>query len=141
MSTTPQTPIQQISADKIPEWAKDPTKLPIKFQPCADRIVVFPDPPRTRTTGGLIIDDNSKGKIEPTGTVLAVGPGKWSEYSGTRIPMEIQVGKRIIFGMYAGDDYLLDLSGHLIPYATVGRITTNHILVKVLRQDAVLATL
>ena len=140
MTTPTQTFVQQ-TIDTIPEWAKDPLSLPLKFQPTSDRIVVFPDPMKTTTAGGLQISTVTRGKIEPVGTVIKVGPGKWSEYSGTRVPMEIKEGSKIIFGMFTGDDYLLDREGRLTPFASVGRVTTDHLLVKVLRQDAVLAVL
>lgn len=138
MTTLPADAHFRQTAASIPEWAKDFSKLPLTLQPTADRIIVVPDPLKTTTAGGLQISNVSRGKIEPIGTVIAVGPGKFSEYSGTRIPMEIKVGARIVFGMFTGDDYLLDSEGRLTPFAQVGRASTGTLLVKVLRQDAVL---
>lgn len=140
--TTHDTSVSQINEDQLPVWAKDATKLPIKFIPASDRVVVFPDPERKVSGGGLMMSGHSKGKIEPMGTVIAVGPGKVSEYTNQRLPMELAVGQRILFGMFTGDDYLLTQEGYLIPYSKAGgMIMSNTVLVKVLTQGAVLATL
>jgi chaperonin GroES len=54
--------------------------------------------------GGLYIPDTAKEK--PTqGEVIAVGPGRVEE--GKRVPMDIAVGDKVIYGKYSGTQYQL----------------------------------
>lgn len=128
----------QVGESEFPEWAKDLTKLRSLFAPTEDRVIIIPDPEKTKSVGGLIMTSSAKGKIEPLGEVVAVGPGRQSEYADFKIPMEIQVGQRVQFAKFAGDDYFLDADGHWVDWATVGRTPTGTILIKVVRQSAIL---
>ncbi len=128
--------VQQVN--EFPEWARDQEALSKLFSPTEDRIVILPDPEKTKMASGLLIATTTKGKIEPLGTVLAVGPGRNSEYSNFKIPMEIKNGMRVQYAKFAGDDYFLDKDGHWTDWASVGRTPTDCILIKVVRQSAVL---
>ena len=54
------------------------------------------------TKGGLIIPDSAKEKPQKA-EILAVGPGKLNE-DGTRQPMEVAVGQKILYAKYAGTE-------------------------------------
>lgn len=84
----------------------------MKIRPLQDRIVVKRLEEEEITKGGIIIPDTAKEKpIE--GKVAAVGNGKLME-NGTRVPLEIKVGDRILFGKYAGTEVKIEGEEHLI---------------------------
>jgi chaperonin GroES len=56
--------------------------------------------------GGIIIPDTAKEKPQE-GEVLAVGNGKVLE-NGTKIPLDVKVGDKILFGKYSGTDIKID---------------------------------
>lgn len=84
----------------------------MKIRPLQDRIVVKRLEEEEQTKGGIIIPDTAKEKpIE--GKVIAVGNGKLLE-NGTRVPLEVKVGDRILFGKYAGTEVKISGEEHLI---------------------------
>lgn len=132
MTAPQETP--SLKAKDLPDWAKDASNLPVKFEPPEDRVVMFPDPERDVSESGVTYSKNTRNEIELVGTVVAVGPGKISEFTGQLIPMFVKPGERYIFQKYAGDDYLLDAEGRIRPYT--GRVPSTCILVKVVRQSS-----
>jgi chaperonin GroES len=56
--------------------------------------------------GGIVIPDTAKEKPQE-GEVLAVGNGKKLD-NGTRSPMDVRVGDRILFGKYSGSEVKLN---------------------------------
>jgi len=65
-----------------------------------------------KTKGGIIIPDTAKEKpVE--GKVVAVGAGKLKE-DGTKIPMDVKVGDRVLFAKYGGTEIKIDGEEHLI---------------------------
>lgn len=84
-----------------------------KIQPLADRVIVKPGKPEEKTKGGIILPDTAKEKpIE--GTVVAVGPGKYSESDGKIIPMTVKVGDKVLYGKYSGTEVTVDGEEYLI---------------------------
>jgi chaperonin GroES len=84
----------------------------MNIKPLQDRILVKRVEEETKTKGGIIIPDSAKEKpVE--GKVIAVGTGKVKD-DGTRIPMDIKVGDRILFGKYAGTEVKINGEEHLI---------------------------
>ncbi|MDP2798868.1 MAG: co-chaperone GroES [Deltaproteobacteria bacterium] len=84
----------------------------MKIRPLQDRIVVKRLEEEDKTKGGIIIPDTAKEKpIE--GKVIAVGNGKVME-NGTRVPLEVKAGDRILFGKYSGTEVKIDGEEHLI---------------------------
>lgn len=84
----------------------------MNIKPLADRVVVKPHEAEERTAGGIILPDTAKEKPQE-GTVVAVGPGKVAE-NGTKIPMEVKVGDRVLYGKYSGTEVTIDGVEHLI---------------------------
>lgn len=84
----------------------------MKIKPLADRVVVKPSEAEEKTAGGIILPDTAKEKPQE-GTVVAVGPGKVSE-NGAKIPMEVKVGDRVLYGKYLGTEVTIDGIEHLI---------------------------
>ncbi len=84
----------------------------MKVRPLRDRIIVKRLEEEEKTKGGIIIPDTAKEKPYE-GRVIAVGDGRIKE-DGTKIPMEVKKGDRILFAKYAGSDVKIDGEDHLI---------------------------
>lgn len=84
----------------------------MNIRPLQDRILVERLEEMTTTKGGIIIPDTAKEK-PAEGTVVAVGKGK-VDNDGKLIPMELQVGDRVLFSKYGGSDVKLDGKDFLI---------------------------
>jgi chaperonin GroES len=78
----------------------------MKLNPMHDRVAVRLVEPETTTAGGIVIPDNAKEKPS-TGDVVAVGTGRVLE-NGTRVPLTVQVGHRVMFGKHAGQPIKVD---------------------------------
>ena len=55
--------------------------------------------------GGLYIPDTAKEKPQQ-GEIVAVGPGRFDE--GKRVPMEVKVGDKVLYGKYSGTEVTVD---------------------------------
>ena len=84
----------------------------MKIRPLYDRIVVKRIEQQEQKVGGLYIPDSAKEKPQE-GEVVAVGKGKRLE-DGKVIPLDVQVGDRILFGKYSGSDIKLEAEELLI---------------------------
>src|SRR5947209_17857822 len=85
----------------------------MNIRPLYDRIVVKRiENDAEKTLGGLFIPDSAKEKPQEA-EVIAVGKGKRLE-DGKVIPLDVQVGDRILFGKYSGSDIKLDQEEYLI---------------------------
>ena len=67
-----------------------------------DRVIVRPDPVPTETESGLVIPQAAQEAKATRGTVVVVGPGRYSPLTGRRLPMHVQVGDRITYSTYVG---------------------------------------
>lgn len=76
------------------------------IRPLNDRILVQRIEAEQKTAGGILIPDNAKEK-PAEGKVIAVGSGKILE-DGSRRPLEIKVGDRILFGKWSGTEVKID---------------------------------
>jgi chaperonin GroES len=61
--------------------------------------------PEEELVNGLFIPDTAKEKPQE-GLVIAVGQG--SVKNGIRVPVDVQVGQRVLFGKYSGNDVSID---------------------------------
>lgn len=82
------------------------------IKPLADRVVVKPSDPEEKSSGGIILPDTAKEKPQE-GTVIAVGPGKVSD-AGSKIPMEVKKGDKVLYGKYSGTEVVIEGEDHLI---------------------------
>jgi chaperonin GroES len=80
----------------------------MNIRPLYDRIVVkrINAEGEEKTASGLIIPDSAKEKPQEA-EVVAVGKGKRLE-DGKVVPLDVQVGDRILFGKYSGSEIKLD---------------------------------
>lgn len=84
----------------------------MKVRPLHDRIIVKRVAEEEKTKSGIIIPDTAKEKPQE-GEVIAVGNGRILE-NGQKVPMEVKVGDRVIFGKYAGNEIKIDGEEYLI---------------------------
>ena len=82
------------------------------LQPLEDRVIVKPlEEEEAKTASGLVIPDTAKEKpVE--GEVGAVGPGKFED--GQRVPMDVNVGDRVIYSKYGGTEVKIEGDDYLI---------------------------
>ena len=81
------------------------SKPKVAFTPFEDRVVIIPSDEMETMRGGLYIPDTAKEK--PTqGEVIAVGPGRMEK--GARVPMEVKVGDKVLYGKYSGQNVTID---------------------------------
>ena len=86
--------------------------MSVTITPLEDRLVIKAVEAEQTTASGLVIPDTAKEKPQE-GEVLAVGPGRIDD-NGNRVPLDVNVGDKVIFSKYggtevkyAGDDLLI----------------------------------
>ena len=84
----------------------------MKVRPLHDRLLVQRIEEKETVKGGIIIPDSAKEK-PMEGKVLAVGNGKILE-NGTKVPLDVKVGDKILFGKYSGTEIKIDGEEFLI---------------------------
>jgi chaperonin GroES len=84
----------------------------MKFRPLHDRVVVKRLDAEERSAGGIIIPDTAKEKPSQ-GEIVAVGPGGRDE-AGKLVPLDVQVGNRVLFGKWSGTEVKIDGVEYLI---------------------------
>jgi chaperonin GroES len=84
----------------------------MKFRPLHDRVVLTRIDAEEKTAGGIIIPDTAKEKPQQ-GKVVAIGPGGRDE-NGKLIPIDVNVGDRVLFGKWSGTEVKIDGVEYLI---------------------------
>src|SRR5256884_1261250 len=74
--------------------------------PLHDRVIVKRIDEGEQVRGGIIIPDSAKEKPQE-GEVIAAGAGKYKE-DGTRQPLDVKAGDRILFGKYTSSEIKID---------------------------------
>jgi len=117
--------------------------MPLELRPLSNRVVIVPDTAEEQSAGGIYIPSTGQEKPQ-TGTVIAVGPGKVSEFpvvasyelkydigdeegpsewTGNlvqslpefpRQPMDLEAGMRVVFGKYAGSEVEIDRETYIV---------------------------
>jgi chaperonin GroES len=88
------------------------TKNAVAVKPLADRVVIRALEESEQMRGGLYIPDTAKEKPQQ-GEVIAVGPGKFDD-KGNRVPMDVKVGDKVLYGKYSGTEVTLENEQYLI---------------------------
>jgi chaperonin GroES len=83
-----------------------------KVRPLHDRLLVKRIEEKETVKGGIIIPDTAKEKPQE-GKVIAVGNGKILD-NGTKVPLDVKAGDKILFGKYSGTDIKIDNEEYLI---------------------------
>ncbi|HCP15418.1 MAG TPA: co-chaperone GroES [Peptococcaceae bacterium] len=84
----------------------------MNIKPLGERLLVKPIVAEQKTAGGIVLPDTAKEKPQQ-GEVLAVGSGRLLD-NGTRIPMEVKVGDKVLYSKYAGTEIKIDEQDLLI---------------------------
>lgn len=84
----------------------------VKIVPLGDKVVLKRQEAETTTSGGIVLPDSAQNKPQ-RGEVIAIGDGHVKS-DGTKVPLTVKEGDKVIFSSYAGDeikvgdeDYLL----------------------------------
>jgi len=77
----------------------------VKVSPLADRVVVKALDDGEQMRGGLYIPDTAKEKPQQ-GAIVAVGPGRFEK--DKRVPMDVKVGDKVLYGKYSGNEVTID---------------------------------
>lgn len=79
-----------------------------KIIPLGDRVLVKPvsEEELSKTSSGIIIPETVSKEKPETGTVIAVGEGKWED--GKRVPVSVKVGDKVVFSRYGYDEVKLE---------------------------------
>ena len=78
----------------------------LKLKPLGGRVIVEPIEQEEMTSGGIILPETAKEKPQE-GKVLAAGPGDRDD-DGERIPMDVQVGDKVLYAKYSGTEVKMD---------------------------------
>src|SRR5205814_1313510 len=84
----------------------------MNLRPLGDRVVVKPVEKEEKTKSGIVLPDTAKEKPQE-GIVEAVGTGRILD-NGTKVPMELKVGDKVLYAKYAGNEFKVDEIEYLI---------------------------
>lgn len=84
----------------------------MNFRPLYDRILIKRIEAESTTPSGLIVPDAAKEKPQE-GEVIAIGSGRTLSDGKVR-EISLNVGERVLFGKYTGDEIKLDGVEHII---------------------------
>jgi chaperonin GroES len=84
----------------------------VNLKPLGDRVVVEHVEQSDKSAGGVFLPDTAKEKPQE-GRVLAVGSGRTLD-NGTKLPMDVKPGDRIIYSKYSGSEIKVDGKEYLI---------------------------
>jgi chaperonin GroES len=80
--------------------------MAVHITPLHDRVLIKRPKDKETIKGGIIIPDTAREKPYE-GDVIAVGAGRFDN-KGERIPVDVKVGDRVLFGKYAGNEISVD---------------------------------
>ena len=84
---------------------KSATTVKVNVNPLADRVVIKALEESEQMRGGLYIPDTAKEKPQQ-GEIVAVGPGRFEK--DKRVPMDVKVGDKVLYGKYSGTEVTID---------------------------------
>jgi chaperonin GroES len=85
--------------------------MSVNVTPLHDRVLIKRIEEKESIKGGIIIPDTAKEKPQE-GVVVAAGAGKIEK--GVRVPLDVKVGDRVLFGKYSGSEIKVDDEDYLI---------------------------
>lgn len=78
----------------------------MKVVPLGENVVVRRIEADDKTAGGIVLPESAQEKPQQ-GRVLSIGDGRLLA-DGTRAPVQVNEGDRIVFGSYAGAEVIVD---------------------------------
>lgn len=79
----------------------------MNIKPLGDHVALKLIEKETVTASGIVLPDTVDKEKKEEGEVVAVGPGKLLD-NGSRAPMDVQVGQKVLFKKWGGDDIKID---------------------------------
>lgn len=86
--------------------------MSLNLKPLADRVVVEPMEADKKSAGGIILPDTAKEKPQQ-GTIVAAGPGKYSD-AGSLVKMSVKTGDKVLYGKFSGTEVTVSGKEYLI---------------------------
>ncbi|MDJ0572421.1 MAG: co-chaperone GroES [Pleurocapsa sp. MO_192.B19] len=87
--------------------------LPVsRIKPLGERIFLKVQAAEEKTAGGILLPDTAKEKPQ-IGEVVAVGAGQKKD-DGSRTPVEVKVGDKVLYSKYAGTDIKLGSEDYVL---------------------------
>ena len=83
----------------------------MNIKPVGDRVVIQKLEAETTTKSGILLTGTAKEQPQEA-KVVAIGPGAMVE--GKRVPMDVQVGNKVLYSKYAGTDVKVDGEEYII---------------------------
>lgn len=84
-----------------------------KLRPLNDKVIIKPIEEDKTTKVGIVLPDTAEKEKPEKGEVIAVGPGKLLE-NGSRAPMSVKVGDKVIFKKYSPDEIKINKEEYLV---------------------------
>ncbi|MFA5076274.1 MAG: co-chaperone GroES [Patescibacteria group bacterium] len=79
----------------------------MNVKPLHDHVIVRPIREVEATKAGIVLPDTMDKEKPEQGEVLAIGPGKLLD-NGSRAPMSVKVGEKVMFKKYSPDEIKVD---------------------------------
>ena len=83
----------------------------MKIRPLADRVVIKKVEAEEKTASGIILPGSAKEQPQMA-QVIEVGPG--GSVDGNEVKMEVEVGDKVIYSKYAGNEVKIDGEEYII---------------------------
>ena len=83
----------------------------MKIRPLADRVVIKKVEAEEKTASGIILPGSAKEQPQMA-QVIEVGPGGFVD--GNEVKMEVEVGDKVIYSKYAGNEFKIDSEEYII---------------------------
>jgi len=110
--------------------------MQIDWKPTSDRVIVEVKKVQVEQKGILLADKGHGDDRTMEGTVLQVGKGRLVD--GELIPVELNVGDKVLFNEHAGTDISVDADGEKHSGYQEGK---NMTYIKIMIEDSILAIL
>ena len=85
----------------------------MNIKPLSDHILVEPLKEEEKTKSGILLPETAEKERPEQGKVVAVGPGRKTN-AGKIIPIDIEVGDKILFTKYSPNEIKIDGKEYLI---------------------------
>ena len=85
--------------------------IKMNIKPLGDRVVIQKLEAETTTKSGILLTGTAKEQPQEA-KVVAIGPGAMVE--GKRVPMDVEVGNKVLYSKYAGTDVKVDGEEYII---------------------------
>ena len=85
----------------------------MNLKPLGDHIIVKPLSNEEVTKAGIVLPSTVDKDRPERGEIIAVGPGRVLD-NGSRSPMEVSVGQKVVFKKYAPEEIKIDGENFLV---------------------------